>query len=218
MNPKSSFIYRVRNYSILITTITMAYFTYYLQRLRKSLQDPNNHEARRLHSKRVDYLSNRQLPNYVLTPLLEMYSSLTGADQKDLIKPLQKFTSFQDFFTREVKPRKIIEDKTALLAPADSRVLSIEKVDNDKVLSVKGSTYSLCHFLTNDVNCQWQEKELGGLKKKTGNQLYSLIFYLSPGDYHRFHSPSDIIVREFEHFKGDTQLVEPGNLMRNPVS
>jgi len=35
-----------------------------------------------------------------------------------------------------------------------------------------------------------------GMKKYSNNKLYSIVFYLSPGDYHRFHSPSNFQIKD----------------------
>ena len=42
-----------------------------------------------------------------------------------------------------------------------------------------------------------------------GNILYQAVIYLSPSDYHRFHSPADWRVRARRHFPGALYSVSP---------
>lgn len=39
-------------------------------------------------------------------------------------------------------------------------------------------------------------------KPKEGNSLFFTVIYLAPGDYHRFHSPTNWVVEKRRHFVG----------------
>lgn len=41
------------------------------------------------------------------------------------------------------------------------------------------------------------------------NRLYFMVVYLAPGDYHRFHSPTNWVVERRRHFTGDLFSVSP---------
>ena len=46
-------------------------------------------------------------------------------------------------------------------------------------------------------------------KNGVKTELYSCVIYLSPGDYHRFHSPADWTVDFRRHFAGHLLSVRP---------
>lgn len=69
---------------------------------------------------------------------------------------------------------------------------------------VKGVNYSLDKFLGLD------NKSSSLLRDPEKNNLYHCLFYLAPGDYHRYHSPADWVVEERKHFPGELFSVSPG--------
>lgn len=42
-----------------------------------------------------------------------------------------------------------------------------------------------------------------------GNRLHFAVVYLAPGDYHRFHSPTNWVVERRRHFRGELYSVSP---------
>ncbi|CAD6900991.1 unnamed protein product [Tilletia controversa] len=44
---------------------------------------------------------------------------------------------------------------------------------------------------------------------KEGNKLVFAVIYLAPGDYHRFHSPTNWVVERRRHFRGELYSVSP---------
>ncbi|CAO1620616.1 unnamed protein product [Parajaminaea phylloscopi] len=42
-----------------------------------------------------------------------------------------------------------------------------------------------------------------------GNKLHFAVIYLAPGDYHRFHSPTNWVVERRRHFRGELYSVSP---------
>ncbi|BFZ54063.1 phosphatidylserine decarboxylase 1 [Savitreella phatthalungensis] len=44
---------------------------------------------------------------------------------------------------------------------------------------------------------------------RDGNELYFTVVYLAPGDYHRFHSPTNWVVERRRHFAGELFSVSP---------
>jgi len=112
------------------------------------------------------------------------------------------------------------------VSPADGTVLFLDRASNGKVEQVKGITYSLSTFLgpqtwsksqsetqepdANILNSNdYQKNLLISNTKKNRTQLYSCVIYLSPGDYHRFHSPVNWSVDFRRHFAGQLLSVKP---------
>lgn len=44
---------------------------------------------------------------------------------------------------------------------------------------------------------------------KDGNKLFFCVIYLAPGDYHRFHSPTNWVAERRRHFRGELYSVSP---------
>ena len=47
------------------------------------------------------------------------------------------------------------------------------------------------------------------LKQSPRNEMYQIVIYLAPGDYHRFHSPGEFLVKSRRYFPGDLFSVNP---------
>lgn len=90
------------------------------------------------------------------------------------------------------------------------------------VEQVKGVAYSLLAFLgpntfTLGPPSTWlgpptddpTEYVTSLLKNPEANCLYTIVIYLAPGDYHRFHSPVEWVVTARRHFSGELLSVNP---------
>jgi len=61
----------------------------------------------------------------------------------------------------------------------------------------------LGHFLTGMKEYEIKGEIIDSMKKKSStNKIYQVIFYLNPGDYHRFHSPTEFYIKKRLHFVG----------------
>lgn len=52
-------------------------------------------------------------------------------------------------------------------------------------------------------------EESNGRKLRDGHGLFFAVVYLAPGDYHRFHSPTNWVVEKRRHFAGELFSVSP---------
>ena len=114
--------------------------------------------------------------------------------------PEEKYRSFNEFFTRPVKPeaRPLDLHPQALISPCDAK-LTVVPITDETHFTVKGADYSLAAFL----GC----KKLAA--RFRGGQC--LIFRLTPDDYHRYCYPDDCR-------PGKTRVIEGVLHTVNPVS
>ena len=107
------------------------------------------------------------------------------------------------FFTRDLKKdvRPIIRCKNLILSPVDGTVSIYEEnlpTSNAMQLhQVKGVRYDLNEFVGEHVHIS------------DSNNLYSVVLYLSPANYHRIHAPSNFTVENRVHVPGQLLPVKP---------
>ncbi|MDU4953010.1 MAG: phosphatidylserine decarboxylase [Clostridium sp.] len=121
-------------------------------------------------------------------------------------KDIEDFSSFNDFFIRKLKPeaRPITNDKNILISPGDGRLTAFSNIDLDRLVQIKGLTYSLKELINNDSVA---EDYNGGV---------CLILRLCPTDYHRFHFVDDGICSETKKIDGSYYSVNPIALEKIP--
>lgn len=126
----------------------------------------------------------------------------------------EDYNSMTDFFTRRLKSsvRKIHKnlDKSSMCSPCDGAVLTVGKInDLDATIDcVKGRSYRLDEFMMDQHDPDSIAELLSGVKSR-GNALHYIVIYLSPGDYHRFHSPAIHTALSRRHIAGYLSPVKP---------
>ncbi len=118
----------------------------------------------------------------------------------------EKWTSFNHFFTRKVKPcaRTFSSEKTDLVSPCDG-LLTAYTITDDLIFTVKNSQYSISSLLEN--------QEIAN-KYKNG---VCLIFRLTPSHYHRYHYFDDGQKGENIKIPGILHTVQPVAVENVPV-
>lgn len=116
--------------------------------------------------------------------LIKTYINVYDVNTQEVSKSIASFENLQQFFTRELKDgaRPIDGTLDLLTSPADSKIESFGTISSDTKLRVKGQEYDLTELLG---------KEENALTYKNGKYI---VFYLSPADYHRVHSPADATI------------------------
>lgn len=117
-------------------------------------------------------------------------------DITEALKPIEEFTSFNDFFYRHLKPdaRPIGE---GLVSPGDGKLLAFERVADLREFFVKGNNFTLSQFLNDEKLAQKYHD-------------YSLIILrLAPNDYHRFHFPYEGTPSIIKKIAGSYYSVSP---------
>jgi phosphatidylserine decarboxylase len=181
-----------------ILLMSSLYFFYKNQNIaRMALFNENT----RIGSREVGLIAQMKVPIFMRSLLFGFYSMYYGVIVDDMVHPFNHYETVNQFFTREVQTRQISPDPSALTAPADSKILSIEKIQEDQVIAVKGVNYSLGQFLYGK-DIKFSKNQINQLKKNPSNDLYSVVFYLAPGDYHRYHSHDQMKINQITHIPG----------------
>ncbi|XP_017882578.1 phosphatidylserine decarboxylase proenzyme, mitochondrial [Ceratina calcarata] len=165
------------------------------------------------------WLASLELPISLRPTLYGFYAKTFDANLEEVALDLSDFPSLGDFFVRPLKyDARPIDQSTSIVSPCDGKVVYFGPVTSCSVQQVKGVNYNLRHFL-GDISTSYldnlkltKEDEVyikSLLKNPVLNQLYQLTIYLAPGDYHRFHSPTDWEIEFRRHFQGKLLSVNP---------
>jgi phosphatidylserine decarboxylase len=117
------------------------------------------------------------------TKVIEDWLSDNSLKNEDFVLPQEGFKSFNEFFTRDLKPgtRPIDDatDESILVSPADGIINMIaNELELETEIPTKGRmTMSLNSLLDNS---KYAEKFVGGS---------ALAIFLMPDNYHHYHSP-----------------------------
>lgn len=111
--------------------------------------------------------------------LIPSFAKVYKVNVDEMEKDLSQYSSLHDFFIRQLKKdaRTIHSDQSSVVSPVDSILEDMGTISNELMMIVKGKKYSIVEMLG---KMDRAEKYMGGTY---------MIFYLSPGHYHRIHSP-----------------------------
>lgn len=143
--------------------------------------------------------ANYAFPSFFQNFINRVYVSIFKIDLSDF-ETIENYKTLNALFTRSLKkPRVFDEDKTVMIAPTDSVVTEFGKVQENVALQIKGMEYSVEELLGEGVD----------------NDYSFINYYLSPRDYHRYHSPCDMEVLEVRYFGGKLLPVNMPSLKKN---
>ncbi|KAF3912585.1 hypothetical protein ABW21_db0207815 [Orbilia brochopaga] len=121
----------------------------------------------------------------------------------EVLKPLEEFKTFNEFFYRELKPgaRPVAypDNPKIIVSPADCRSVVFDTIDDATRIWVKGRDFSVERLLGPAYGSEAKRYHGGALG----------IFRLAPQDYHRFHIPVDGVLGEPKLLKGEYYTVNP---------
>lgn len=115
----------------------------------------------------------------------------------------KKYTSFNDFFTRQIRPelRPIDMNEESLISPCDSK-LTVYEINDRSIFKIKDSYYRIADLLRNNFIAR---RYKGG---------YCMIFRLCVNDYHRYCYIDNGIKTDNIFIKGELHTVNPIALER----
>lgn len=149
---------------------------------------------------RITYwLTRRRLP--FLNKIIGAFIYIFKVDMQDaVIQDISQYPTFNEFFTRKLKPdsRPIDKSMPSIVSPCDGKISMFGEIDQQTLLQAKNKTFTLNEFLT--PHCQHINQFRGG-------SYYTI--YLSPRDYHRVHTPYDVQLLEMIYVPGRLYSVAP---------
>lgn len=134
-------------------------------------------------------------------PLIKKFIKKHNLDTSDFV--MKKFRSYNEFFTRKIKPEKRPVDYRAdhLISPCDSK-LSVYKIQKNSIFKIKDSLYKISDLLANEFLARRYD---GG---------YCFIYRLEVDDYHRYCYIDDGLKTENVFIEGELHTVNPIALKR----
>jgi len=195
--------------------------------------------ATRNFSRLVGFVCKLYTPVWLRRPFFGLFCILYGVKIEEATRDqLEDYVNFTDFFTRTLKEDVRTIDKPldifSISSPCDGRVMSFGEVSrtDSTIDCVKGRSYRLDEFMcgvVGDEHDNMSKNEKIALNKNNpgvtglldevyarGNQLNYMVIYLSPGDYHRFHSPAVHTADYRRHVVGYLSPVKPDYVARHP--
>lgn len=108
------------------------------------------------------------------------------------------FATFNDFFTRALKPEARPLADAPLICPVDGAISQFGPIRADQIFQAKGHQYSTTALLGGDQQLAAQFRD-----------GHFATLYLSPRDYHRIHMPCAGKLLRMIHVPGDLFSVNP---------
>jgi phosphatidylserine decarboxylase len=111
---------------------------------------------------------------------------------------IRSFKSFNEFFTRALKPGARPLADAAYVCPVDGAISQCGPIVADQIFQAKGHHYTTTALVGGDAElaAQFEDGAFATL-------------YLSPRDYHRIHMPCDGVLQRMIYVPGDLFSVNP---------
>ena len=111
---------------------------------------------------------------------------------------IASYASFNDFFTRALKPGARPLAKADLICPVDGAISQFGPISGDQIFQAKGHRYSTTALVGGNA----------ALADQFRDGSFATL-YLSPKDYHRIHMPCDGRLTQMIYVPGDLFSVNP---------
>ncbi len=137
--------------------------------------------------------ASKEFPKPIQNFINKSYVNILGLDMSEFELP-QNYKTLNQLFTRALlKPRTFDESQNNFICVADSYVSSQGDIHDGIALQIKGMEYSIERLFTTYI----AQENIARLKDGS-----FMNFYLSPKDYHRYHSPYDAKVTKLIYIPG----------------
>ena len=137
--------------------------------------------------------------------LIGWFARSYGVDMSEAERPaLDDYGSFNEFFTRGIRPRPLPADPRRLACPVDGYVSRVDFIREGSIIQAKGREYTVADLLADeDVAAEFW------------NGSYCNL-YLAPHNYHRVHMPCAGRLRHWSYVPGRLLSVSPATARAVP--
>jgi phosphatidylserine decarboxylase len=133
------------------------------------------------------------------TRLIRWFVRRYGVDMSEAAEPnVEAYKSFNDFFTRALKPGARPLAQADWVCPVDGAISQFGRIRGQQIFQAKGHDYSTRALVGGDAELAAQFDD-----------GHFATLYLSPKDYHRIHMPCDGRLRRMVHVPGTLFSVNP---------
>ena len=126
-------------------------------------------------------------------PMIKKYIKKYNIDMN--LYQEKKYTSFNDFFKRELKNIQKTKSDSDLISICDSKI-TVYKIEKDLILNIKNSKYTLEELIKEEVTKDYENG-------------YCIIYRLEPKDYHHYIFNDDGIILSNKKINGKLHTVNP---------
>ncbi|MBG6220518.1 MULTISPECIES: archaetidylserine decarboxylase [unclassified Janthinobacterium] len=133
------------------------------------------------------------------TRLIRWFVGRYNVNMDEALDPdITHYASFNDFFTRALRPDARPLAKADYVCPVDGRISQFGRIDKDQIFQAKGHSFSTTALVGGDaaLAAQFEHGSFANL-------------YLSPRDYHRIHMPCDGRLTRMIYIPGELFSVNP---------
>ncbi|MES2533432.1 MAG: archaetidylserine decarboxylase, partial [Pseudomonadota bacterium] len=128
----------------------------------------------------------------VTTWIIRRFVAKYGVDMNEALQSdIASYASFNDFFTRALKPGARPLADADLISPVDGAISQFGAIDGDQIFQAKGHAYTTAALVGGDPE----------LAARFAHGSFATL-YLSPRDYHRIHMPCDGRLRRMIYVPG----------------
>ncbi len=150
--------------------------------------------------------ASSQGPTVLTQAVIRWFVRRYGVDMTEADEPdVSCYASFNDFFTRALRPGARPLAHAEWVCPVDGRISQLGQIAGDQIFQAKGHRYSTLALLGGNAE----------LAAEFQNGSFATL-YLSPRDYHRIHMPARGQVRHMLHVPGDLFSVNPATAQHVP--
>jgi phosphatidylserine decarboxylase len=133
------------------------------------------------------------------TGLIRWFVGRYNVNMDEALDPnIANYKTFNEFFTRALRPDARPLADAAYVCPVDGRISQFGNIEDDQIFQAKGHQFSTTALVGGDAKlaAQFQHGSFANL-------------YLSPRDYHRIHMPIDGKLTRMIYVPGELFSVNP---------